>query len=81
MRYRAPIEVASAHGAGTVLGSLAARFRSSWEWRRAYIAGLACMAVDLMLNGPKGAFQLGSVATGLVTKAHCSVEVARNPIS
>ena len=26
-------------------------------------------------------FWLGSVATGLITKAHCSVEVARNPIS
>ena len=26
-------------------------------------------------------FRLGSVATGLVTKAHCSVEVARNPVS
>jgi nucleotide-binding universal stress UspA family protein len=26
-------------------------------------------------------FRLGSVATALVTKAHCSVEVARNPIS
>ncbi len=26
-------------------------------------------------------FRLGSVATGLVTNAHCSVEVARNPIS
>jgi nucleotide-binding universal stress UspA family protein len=26
-------------------------------------------------------FRLGSVATGLVTKAHCSIEVARNPIS
>lgn len=26
-------------------------------------------------------FRLGSVATGLVTKAHCSVEVVRNPIS
>jgi MFS family permease len=39
----------AAHGAGTVLGSLAARFRSSWEWRRAYIAGLSCMAVDLLL--------------------------------
>jgi nucleotide-binding universal stress UspA family protein len=26
-------------------------------------------------------FRLGSVATGLVTKAHCSVEIARNPIS
>jgi len=26
-------------------------------------------------------FRLGSVATGLVTKAHCSIEVVRNPIS
>ena len=26
-------------------------------------------------------FRLGSVATGLVTKAHCSVEVVRNPLS
>ena len=26
-------------------------------------------------------FRLGSVATGLVTNAHCTVEVARNPIS
>jgi nucleotide-binding universal stress UspA family protein len=26
-------------------------------------------------------FRLGSVATGLVTSAHCSIEVARNPIS
>jgi nucleotide-binding universal stress UspA family protein len=26
-------------------------------------------------------FQLGSVATGLVTKAHCTVEVVRNPMS
>ena len=26
-------------------------------------------------------FRLGSVATGLVTKAHCSVEVVRNPIN
>jgi MFS family permease len=39
----------AAHGAGTVLGSLAARFRRSWEWRRAYIAGLTCMAIDLVL--------------------------------
>jgi MFS family permease len=39
----------AAHGAGTVLGSLAARFRSSFQWRRAYIAGLTCMAVDLVL--------------------------------
>jgi nucleotide-binding universal stress UspA family protein len=26
-------------------------------------------------------FRLGSVATGLITKAHCTVEVVRNPIS
>jgi MFS family permease len=39
----------AAHGLGTVLGSLAARFRRSWEWRRAYIAGLSCMAIDLVL--------------------------------
>jgi MFS family permease len=39
----------AAHGTGTVLGSLAARFRRSWQWRRAYIAGLSCMAVDLLL--------------------------------
>jgi MFS family permease len=39
----------AAHGAGTVLGSLAARFRWSFQWRRAYIAGLSCMAVDLVL--------------------------------
>lgn len=39
----------AAHGAGTVLGSLAARFNRTFEWRRAYIAGLSCMAVDLIL--------------------------------
>ena len=39
----------AAHGAGTVLGSLCARFKFSFQWRRAYIAGLACMAVDLTL--------------------------------
>ncbi len=39
----------AAHGAGTVLGSLAARFKFAFQWRRAYVAGLACMAVDLML--------------------------------
>jgi MFS family permease len=39
----------AAHGAGTVLGSLAARFRRTFQWRRAYIAGLSCMAVDLIL--------------------------------
>jgi MFS family permease len=39
----------AAHGAGTILGSLAARFKTSWEWRRAYIAGLCCMAGDLLL--------------------------------
>jgi MFS family permease len=39
----------AAHGAGTVLGSLAARFKWTFQWRRAYIAGLSCMAVDLIL--------------------------------
>jgi MFS family permease len=39
----------AAHGVGTVLGSLAARFKWAFQWRRAYIAGLACMAVDLIL--------------------------------
>jgi MFS family permease len=39
----------AATGVGTILGSLAARFKSTWEWRRAYLAGLTCMAVDLLL--------------------------------
>jgi MFS family permease len=39
----------AAHGAGTVLGSLTARFKWAFEWRRAYLAGLSCMAVDLVL--------------------------------
>jgi MFS family permease len=39
----------AATGVGTILGSLAARFRSTWEWRRAYLTGLTCMAVDLLL--------------------------------
>jgi MFS family permease len=38
----------TAGGVGTVIGSLAARYRSSWEWRRAYLVGLACMAADLL---------------------------------
>jgi MFS family permease len=39
----------AAHGVGTVLGSMAARFELAFQWRRAYVAGLACMAVDLLL--------------------------------
>jgi MFS family permease len=39
----------TATGVGTILGSLAARFKSTWEWRRAYLAGLTCMAFDLLL--------------------------------
>jgi MFS family permease len=39
----------AATGVGTILGSLAARFKATWEWRRAYLAGLTCMAVDLVL--------------------------------
>jgi MFS family permease len=38
----------TAGGVGTVLGSLAGRFRSPWQWRRAYLVGLGCMAVDLL---------------------------------
>jgi MFS family permease len=38
----------TAGGVGTVMGSLAARFKGPWEWRRAYQIGLACMAVDLL---------------------------------
>ena len=41
--------IVAAHGAGTVLGSLAARFKLTFQWRRAYIAGLSCMAVDMAL--------------------------------
>jgi MFS family permease len=39
----------AAHGVGTILGSLAARFRLKFQWRRAYLIGLSCMAVDLTL--------------------------------
>ena len=40
----------AAGGLGTVLGSLAARFTTAgaWRWRRAYIVGLAAMAVELL---------------------------------
>jgi MFS family permease len=38
----------TAAGVGTVAGSLAARFSSAWEWRRAYMIGLGFMAVDLL---------------------------------
>jgi MFS family permease len=41
--------IVAAHGVGTVLGSFAARFRRSFQWRRAYLAGLACMAADMTL--------------------------------
>jgi MFS family permease len=41
----------AAYGAGTVLGSLTARFTHAFQWRRAYLAGLACMAADLVLCG------------------------------
>jgi MFS family permease len=40
----------TAAGVGTVVGSaVGARTRMSWEWRRAYILGLSCMAADLVL--------------------------------
>src|SRR3954452_8999812 len=38
----------TAGGVGTVMGSLAARFKIAWQWRRAYQVGLACMAFDLL---------------------------------
>jgi MFS family permease len=38
----------TAGGVGTVAGSLAARFKGAWEWRRAYQVGLGCMAIDLL---------------------------------
>ena len=38
----------TAGGVGTVAGSLAARFKGAWEWRRAYQIGLGCMAFDLL---------------------------------
>ena len=38
----------TAGGIGTVAGSLAARFKGAWEWRRAYQVGLGCMAFDLL---------------------------------
>jgi MFS family permease len=40
----------AAAGLGTVLGSLAARSAHAWQWRRAYVTGLACMAADLVLS-------------------------------
>jgi MFS family permease len=40
----------TASGVGTFLGStFGARTGTTWQWRRAYLAGLACMAVDLVL--------------------------------
>ena len=33
----------------TEMRTLAARFKWTFQWRRAYIAGLSCMAVDLVL--------------------------------
>ena len=38
----------TAGGVGTVAGSLAARYKVPWEWRRAYQVGLGCMAFDLL---------------------------------
>ena len=40
----------TASGVGTFLGStFGARTNMTWQWRRAYIAGLMCMAADLVL--------------------------------
>jgi hypothetical protein len=40
----------TASGVGTFLGStFGARTGTSWQWRKAYMAGLMCMAGDLVL--------------------------------
>jgi MFS family permease len=39
----------AANGVGLIAGSLAARQEGGWRWRRAYQAGLACMATELVL--------------------------------
>jgi len=40
----------TASGIGTFVGStFGARTGTSWQWRRAYLAGLMCMAADLVL--------------------------------
>jgi MFS family permease len=41
--------IVTAHGVGTILGSFAARFKLTFQWRRAYLAGLACMGIDMLL--------------------------------
>ncbi len=48
----------TAGGIGTAIGSLAARFKVAWEWRRAYQVGLACMAFDLLACAALPSFML-----------------------
>jgi len=48
----------TAGGVGTVVGSLAARFKGAWEWRRAYQVGLGCMAFDLLACATLPSFYL-----------------------
>jgi len=48
----------TAGGVGTVAGSLAARFKGAWEWRRAYQVGLGCMAFDLLACATLPSFYL-----------------------
>jgi MFS family permease len=48
----------TAGGIGTAIGSLAARFKGAWEWRRAYQVGLACMAFDLLACAALPSFTL-----------------------
>ena len=48
----------AAYGAGTVLGSLGARFKHAFQWRDAYLFGLGCMGVDLVLCGLVPSFWL-----------------------
>jgi MFS family permease len=40
----------TANGVGTIVGStLGARTGATWRWRQAYLLGLVCMGVDLLL--------------------------------
>ena len=57
----------TAAGVGTVVGSaVGARTRMTWQWRRAYLLGLTCMAADLVLCAvaPYFALLLATFALG-----------------
>jgi MFS family permease len=63
-----------AGGLGTVAGSLCTRFTGAgtWVWRRAYVLGVACMVLDLLITSAAAhfwlvlaAFTLGGFGNGL----------------